>query len=86
MFLQSPGIEFNRQLALIPIVNVAMVFREAVSGIYHWQLIGLTILVEIACIAIALWLAVKIIQYEDFLLGTYSGSFGKFIKQRVFKR
>ena len=86
MFLQSPGIEFNKQLALIPIVNVAMVFREAVSGVYHWQLIGLTILVEIACIAIALWLAITIIQYEDFMLGSYSGNFGKFIKQRVFKR
>jgi sodium transport system permease protein len=86
MFLQSPDIEFTRQLALIPIVNVAMVFREAISGVYHWQLIGLTVLVEVVCVAIALWLAIRIIQYEDFLLGTYSGSFGKFIKQRVFKR
>jgi hypothetical protein len=34
MFLQSPGIEFTPVLALIPVVNVAMVFREAIAGIY----------------------------------------------------
>jgi sodium transport system permease protein len=84
MFMQSPGLEFTPGLALIPIVNVAMVFREAVAGVYHWPLIGLTLVVESACIVVALWLATQILRYEDFLLGSYSGSFVKFAKQRLF--
>jgi ABC-type Na+ efflux pump permease subunit len=86
MFLQSPGIEFTPVLAAIPIVNVAMVFREAIAGIYHWPLIGLTLAIEILCIVLALALATAILRYEDFLLGSYSGSFAKFVKQRLLRR
>ena len=86
MFLQVPGIELTPRLALIPIVNVALVFREAVAGTYHWPLIGITIGVEVCCIALALWLAVLIIRYEDFMLGTYGGSFAKFLKERLFAK
>jgi sodium transport system permease protein len=85
MFLQSPGMEFTPALALIPVVNVAMVFREALAGVYHWPLIGLTLIVELLCIALALWLAAAVLRYEDFLLGSYSGSFIKFFKQRLLK-
>jgi sodium transport system permease protein len=85
-FLQSPGMEFTPVLALIPIVNVAMVFREAIAGIYHWPLIGLTLVVECFCIALALSLATAILRYEDFLLGSYSGSFSKFLNQRLLRR
>ncbi len=83
LFMQSPGIEFTPKMALIPIVNVAMVFREALAGTYHRQLIGLTLMVESLCIVLALWLATAILRYEDFLLGSYSGSFGKFVKERL---
>jgi hypothetical protein len=31
-------------------------------------------------------LAVLIVQHEDFLLGNYSGSFGRFAKERLFGR
>ena len=86
MFLQVPGLEFTPRLALIPIVNVTMVFREAIAGTYHWDLIGITIAVEIACIAAALKLAATILRYEDFVLGSYGGNFGKFVKQRLAAR
>ncbi len=86
MFLQSPGIEFTPTLAAIPVLNVAMVFREAIEGIYHWPLIGLTLVVELLCIVLALTLATAILRYEDFLLGSYSGSFAKFVKQRLLRR
>jgi ABC-type Na+ efflux pump permease subunit len=84
MFLQVPGLEFTPVLALIPVVNVAMVFREAVAGVFHWPLIALTIAVEIGCITLALWLATVVLRYEDFLLGSYGGNFSKFLRQRVF--
>ena len=83
MFIQAPGLEFTPLLAAIPIVNVNMVFREAIAGVYHWPLIGITIAVEIACIALALWLATRILNYEDFMLGSYGGSFAKFVKHRL---
>jgi sodium transport system permease protein len=86
MFLQVPGLELTPTLALIPVVNVAMVFREAVAGIYRWPLIGITIAVEALCIAISLWLATLILRYEDFMLGTYGGNFGKFLKERLLAR
>lgn len=86
MFLQVPGLKLTTALALIPVVNVAMVFREAISGTYQWPLICLTIAVEILCVVLALRLAVTILRYEDFLIGNYGGSFGKFVKGRLLGR
>lgn len=86
IFLQVPGIKFTAVLAMIPVVNVAMVFREAIAGVYHWPLILLTLAVEAACIVLALWLAVAILGYEDFIIGSYGGNFGKFLKERLIGR
>jgi sodium transport system permease protein len=86
LFLQSPGLEFTTQLALIPVANVTMMIREAIQGIYQWRLIGLTLVVEAVCVIIALRIAMKVIQHEDFVMGSYSGSFGKFAKERLLRR
>jgi hypothetical protein len=83
MFLQVPGLEFTPLLAALPVVNVCMVFREAIAGVFHWRLIGITLAVETACIALSLLLATTILRYEDFLLGSYGGSLGKFVKERL---
>jgi sodium transport system permease protein len=83
MFLQSPGLAFTPRIALIPVANVMMMMREAIQGIYHWRLIGMTLGVETACVVLALRLAILIVQHEDFLIGSYSGSFGKFAKERL---
>jgi hypothetical protein len=34
----------------------------------------------------ALRIATLVIKHEDFILGSYNGSFGKFMKERLFKR
>jgi len=83
LFLQVPGLQFTPALAAIPIVNVAMVFREAIAGTFHWPLIGITLAVEILCVVVALWLATNILRYEDFLMGNYGGNLAKFLKERV---
>jgi sodium transport system permease protein len=83
MFLQTPGLAFTPRIALIPVANVMMMVREAIQGIYHWRLIGMTLAVETACVIIALRLAILIVRHEDFLMGSYSGSFGKFAKERL---
>ncbi len=85
LFLQIPGIQFTPVLALIPVINVVMLFREAIVGVYHWRLIGMTISVELLCIGLSLWAATVVLGYEDFMIGSYDGSFGKFFKERLFK-
>jgi sodium transport system permease protein len=86
LFLQAPGVEFTSRVALIPVANVMMMIREAFQGIYHWRSIAITLAVEGACIVLALRLAMMVIQHEDFMMGSYNGSFGKFAKERLWKR
>ena len=86
MFLQAPGVEFTTRLALIPVANVTMVIREAIQGTYHWRLIAITLAVEAAYVTAAIRIAMRIIQHEDFLIGSYTGSFGKFAKERLLRR
>ncbi len=81
--LQMPGIEFTTTMALIPVVNVSMVFREAIAGVYHWPQIGLALFVELAIIAGLLRLATVILRYEDIFAGSYEGTFFNFLKERM---
>ena len=85
VFLQTPGTEFTTRLALIPVANVAMMMREAISGVYHWRLIGITLAVEVVCVFLALKAATTILRDEDVVTGSYSGSFGKFFKERILR-
>lgn len=86
MFIQSPSQEYTLRVAFIPIVNVAMMFRQAIVGRYDWLPIGITIAVELACIAAALKLATTMVEYEDFVTGSYHGTFLKFVRQRLLRR
>jgi sodium transport system permease protein len=84
-FIQGPAQEFTLQSALIPVVNVAMMFRQAIIGSYDWNLIAVTVVVEAVCILAALKIAAAIIQHEDFVTGSYTGTFGKFVKERLWR-
>jgi sodium transport system permease protein len=86
MFLQVPGLEFSLPLAFIPIVNVTMMVREAIGGVFHWVQIGITVVVELVTVAACLWLAAAILRFEDVMIGSYSGNLGTFVKQRLMPR
>ncbi|HLQ76007.1 MAG TPA: ABC transporter permease [Terriglobia bacterium] len=86
IFLSTPGTEFTTKLALIPVVNVTMMFREAIQGLYHWRLIGITVATEVACIAVALFIATIMVRFEDVVTGSFSGSFVKFATERILRR
>jgi sodium transport system permease protein len=86
LFLQTPGLAFTPKIALIPIANVMMMIREAFQGEYHWQPIAITLAMETLCVFLALRIAMLVIRHEDFILGSYNGSFAKFWKERVMKR
>lgn len=83
MFLQSPDVEFTATLAFVPVVNVALMFRDAIGGVFQWPLILVTVLVEVATILTCLGIARRVLQFEDVLMGAYEGSFVKFVRERL---
>jgi sodium transport system permease protein len=83
MFLQSPDVEFSATHAFIPVVNVALMFRDAIGGVFQWPLILVTVLVEVATILTCLGIARRVLQFEDVLMGSYNGSFFKFVRERL---
>jgi sodium transport system permease protein len=60
-----PGIDLNARLALVPILNLSLVCKEMLSGIWHWNYIGLIFGSSCVYAAIALMLAVKMFNRED---------------------
>jgi sodium transport system permease protein len=86
VFLQVPGIKFTLPLACVPIANVTMMMREALSGVFHWPQIALTVASSLLVIALCLRLATFLLQFEDIVLGSFNGSLNRFIQQRLRKR
>ncbi len=86
LFINSPGIVLTPKLALVPIVNIALVFREAISGTFQWPLIAVAVAVELVLVAAVLLLAQRVLRFEDVLIGSYSGSFFRFLKERIIRR
>ena len=60
-------IDLNAKLALIPILNAALLCKELVTGTYHWNYIAIIFGSTCVYAAAALFLAVKMFQREDVL-------------------
>jgi len=60
-----PGIELNLKLALVPLVNLSLVCKEMLSGVWHWNYIALIFASSCVYAAAALGLAVKMFNRED---------------------
>jgi sodium transport system permease protein len=60
-----PGVELNARLALVPILNVSLVSKELVSGVWHWQYLALIFGSTCVYAALALALAVRMFERED---------------------
>ncbi|MEM7585570.1 MAG: ABC transporter permease subunit [Acidobacteriota bacterium] len=82
LLAQSPDLELTVKWALVPIVNISIMFREAIAGVYQWPLIGLTLVVQLVTVALCLALARWVLSFEDVLVGSYSGSFGRFLQKK----
>jgi sodium transport system permease protein len=70
-------------MAAIPVANVAMVIRDAVNGVFLWPYIMESVVVNVAVVALFLWVASFVLRFEDFMLGSFDGSFWRFIKDRM---
>lgn len=60
-----PGIDLNAKFALIPILNLSLVCKEMLSGVWHWNYIALIFGSSCLYAAIALGLARRMFSRED---------------------
>ncbi len=65
-----PGIELSAKTALIPILNLSLVCKEMLSGVWNWGYIGLIFASSSLYAGVALWLAVKMFDREDVIFRT----------------
>lgn len=61
----APGIELNLPLSLVPILNLSLVCKEMLSGVWHWNYIAIIFGSSCVYAAVALWLAVRMFNRED---------------------
>lgn len=83
VLVSSPDLQLTAGWALVPIANVTLLFRDAITGIYNWPLIALTLLVQGLLVVLCLFLARQILRFEDVLVGNYGGNFQKFVKDKL---
>jgi sodium transport system permease protein len=81
-----PDQPFTVVQSLIPILNVSKLFARAITGEVQGLTTVLTLASEIVCVMVALRLAAAVTRFEDFMIGSYSGSLGKFVKERLLGR
>lgn len=86
LLVTSPDLELTPKMALIPIANVSLMFREAIGGIYRWPEIAITLIVQVVSVATCLAMARWMLSFEDVLLGSHGGSLTKFLKSRFSRR
>lgn len=65
-----PGVELNTRLALVPILNLALVSKELVSGVFHWHYLALIFGSTCVYAAVALAFCVRMFNREDVLFRT----------------
>jgi sodium transport system permease protein len=70
-------------IAAVPVANVAMMVRDAINGIFLWPFILEALAVNLIVVVLCLALARFIMRFEDFLIGSFDGSFWRFAKERI---
>ncbi len=70
-------------IAAVPVANVAMMVRDAINGIFLWPFIVEALAVNLIMVVLCLALARFIMRFEDFLIGSFDGSFWRFAKDRM---
>ena len=60
-----PGIDLNARHALVPLLNLSLVCKEMLSGVWHWNYIALIFGSSCLYAGIALALAVRMFSRED---------------------
>lgn len=82
LFLTREGLELTTGLAFLPVVNVAMMVREAIRGSFPVLPIVVVMVTQAVVIALLLRLAAVILRAEDVLTGSYEGNLIGFLRRR----
>ncbi len=80
---QAPDQHLTAGLAAVPLVNVVLMIRDAIQGVFPWLLIAESLATGVVLVAACLWLARWILGFEEVLMGSYDGSFWRFVKERL---
>ena len=65
-----PGVELNAKLALVPVLNLSLVSKEMVSGVFNWGYIALIFGSSCVYAAAALGLCVRMFNRESVIFRT----------------
>lgn len=65
-----PGVELNFTLALIPVVNISLIIKEAISGSIEWKYVFTAFFSTLALAGITLYLAKEWFERESVLFRT----------------
>lgn len=65
-----PGIDLDLKLAFVPLLNLSLVCREMLSGVWHWNYIAIIFGSSCLYAAVALALAVRMFNREDVIFRT----------------
>ena len=82
-FLAVPGIELTFPLALVPVVNVSLVVREAITGVFRWPEIAVATAATTLVIAASLRLVVFVLSSEEVATGAVTGGPAAFVRKRL---
>lgn len=86
IFVQSASQEFTTKVAFIPVVNVAMMFRQAIVGSFDWRPMVITLAIEFLFVAGALKLATMIVDRDGFMLEGPRGSLLQTLRHPLTRR
>ena len=67
--LSDPGLQLNSTLAFVPLVNLALVWRQALQGQYQIQFILQTLFTLGGLILVALWFGSRLLKNETLMTG-----------------
>ena len=70
MMAMLPGVELSTRLAFVPILNLSLVSKELVSGVWHWNYLALIFGSSCLYAAAALALCVRMFNRESVLFRT----------------
>jgi sodium transport system permease protein len=65
-----PGIDLDLRLALVPILNISLVCKEMLSGVWHWGYIAVVFGSTALYAGVALALAVRMFKSEEVIFRT----------------
>jgi sodium transport system permease protein len=65
-----PGIDLNLRLALVPVLNISLVCKEMLSGVWHWGYIAAIFGTTVVYAGAALVLAVRMFRSEGVIFRT----------------